>query len=158
MNRKFKIDLLGSILCVVLPGLIIWSRPQWVGLSAEQRGPAIAVLCIVFVVLLLAFSFSDSSRPAIAWRAVKQWARDRGLLDRSTSAGAQPDDARSRAAALKQLLADRHFWRWRYRERWVLVAGDVPLVKRLAPGLVEAGYLITGDAVLLYAQQTRDTL
>ncbi len=31
-------------------------------------------------------------------------------------------------------------------------------MKRLAPGLVEAGYLITGGTVLLYAQQTRDTL
>lgn len=158
MNRKFNIDLFGSILFVVLPGMIIWARPHWVWLSAEQRGPAIVVLCIVFVVLLLAFSFSDSSRSAIAWRAVKQWARDRGHLNRSTSSAAEPDDVRSRAAALKQLLVDRHGWRWRYRNRWVLVAGDTPLVKRLAPGLTDTGYAITGDTVLLYAKQTSNTL
>ena len=158
MNRKFKIDFFGTILCVVLPGLMIWARPHWVGIPSEYRGPAIAVLCIVFVILLLAFSFSDSSRPAIAWRAARQWARDRGRQDRSAPASARSDDARSRGLALKQSLADRHGCRWRYRERWVLVAGDVPLVRRVAPGLVEAGYLITGDTVLLYAKQTRDTL
>ncbi|WP_179402254.1 ImcF-related family protein [Burkholderia guangdongensis] len=158
MNRKFKIDFFGTIVCVVLPGLIIWARPQWLGISAAHRGPAIAILCIVFVVLLLAFSFSDSSRPAIAWRAVRQWARDRGPHDRSASMAAEPDEARSRAAALKQLLVDRHGWRWQYRERWVLVTGDEPTVIRLAPGLIDSGYAITDHAVLLYAKQTRDTL
>ncbi|PCE33774.1 type VI secretion protein VasK [Burkholderia ubonensis subsp. mesacidophila] len=39
-----------------------------------------------------------------------------------------------------------------------MVAGDEPLVKRLAPGLTDAGYAITGDAVLLYARQTSSTL
>lgn len=67
-------------------------------------------------------------------------------------------DAQARALALRNNLADRYGWRWRYSERWVLVAGDVPLVKRLAPGLVEAGYLITSGTVLLYPRQTRDTL
>ena len=59
---------------------------------------------------------------------------------------------------MKQLLVDRHGWRWRYRERWVLVAGDEPLVKRLAPGLTETGYAIAGDTMLLYAKQTSNTL
>lgn len=158
MNRKFNIDLFGSILFVALPGMIIWARPHWVWLSTEQRGPAIVVLCMVFVVLLLAFSFSDSSRSAIAWRAVKQWARDRGHLNRSMSSVAHPDDVRSRAAVLEQWLVDRHGWRWRYRDRWVLVAGDAPLVKRLAPDLADTGYAITGDTVLLYAKQTSNTL
>ncbi|KVC87355.1 type VI secretion protein VasK [Burkholderia ubonensis] len=39
-----------------------------------------------------------------------------------------------------------------------MIAGDEPLVKRLAPGLTDAGYAITGDAVLLYAKQTSSTL
>ena len=59
---------------------------------------------------------------------------------------------------LKSALKDRHGWRWRYRDRWILVAGDEPLVKRLAPGLVNSGYAITGDAVLLYAKQTSTKL
>ncbi|HKT95141.1 MAG TPA: ImcF-related family protein, partial [Paraburkholderia sp.] len=52
----------------------------------------------------------------------------------------------------------RHGRRWRYRERWVLVAGDEPLVKRLVPGLVEHGYKLTGNVVLLYTKQTSTTL
>ncbi|CAB3810111.1 hypothetical protein LMG28688_07160 [Paraburkholderia caffeinitolerans] len=56
------------------------------------------------------------------------------------------------------MLKDRHGRRWRYRDRWVLVAGDEPLVKRLAPGLVDSGYAIIGNAVLLYAKQTGNTL
>ena len=47
---------------------------------------------------------------------------------------------------------------WKYRERWVLVAGDEPLVKRLAPDLAEHGYAMTGNAVLLYAKQTSNKL
>ncbi|WP_080417666.1 ImcF-related family protein [Burkholderia ubonensis] len=158
MNRKFKIDLLGSILVVALPGMLIWTQPQWVGLSASERGPAIAALCVVFVILLLVFSYSDSSRAAVAWRAVQQWLRDRGHSAFSASSGKQVGDARDRAEKLKRALIERNGWLWRYRERWVLIAGDEPLVRRLAPGMVETGYAITGDVVLLYARQMSDAL
>ncbi|WP_244134912.1 ImcF-related family protein [Burkholderia sp. BCC0322] len=76
----------------------------------------------------------------------------------ATAGGAQSSAARSRAANLHTLLADRHGWLWRYRERWVLVAGDGPLVGRLAPGLTDTGYAIVGDAVLLYGKQTNNEL
>ncbi|WP_080439088.1 ImcF-related family protein [Burkholderia ubonensis] len=158
MNRKFKIDLLGSILVVALPGMLIWTQPQWVGLSASERGPAIAALCVVFVILLLVFSYSDSSRAAVAWRAVQQWLRDRGHSAFSASSGKQVGDARDRAEKLERALIERNGWLWRYRERWVLIAGDEPLVRRLAPGMVETGYAITGDVVLLYARQMSDAL
>ncbi|WP_080439859.1 ImcF-related family protein [Burkholderia ubonensis] len=158
MNRKFKIDLLGSILVVALPGMLIWKQPQWVGLSTSERGPAIAALCVVFVILLLVFSYSDSSRAAVAWRAVQQWLRDRGHSAFSASSSKQVGDARDRAEKLKRALIERNGWLWRYRERWVLIAGDAPLVRRLAPGMVETGYEITGDVVLLYARQMSDAL
>ncbi len=38
------------------------------------------------------------------------------------------------------------------------MAGDLPLVKRLAPGLVDTGYALTGNTVLLYARQTSTTI
>lgn len=60
--------------------------------------------------------------------------------------------------SLRDLLHDRHGRRWRYRDRWILVVGDEPLVKRLAPGLTDSGYAITGGVVLLYAKQTSNTL
>ena len=68
----------------------------------------------------------------------------------------QPDD--TRAAALRNVLYERHGWRWRYKNRWLLIAGDEPQMKRLAPELLEAGYLIAGDTVLLHAKQTATTL
>lgn len=157
MNRTFKLDLFGTLVCVILPGLVIWLRPHWVGIADAYRGPAIAGLCVVFVVLFLAFSLSDSLRPTFAWLAVQRWVRNRTPGNRSATAG-QLDHARSRAAALKQSLADRHGWRWRYRDRWLVVAADEALVRRLAPGLADKGFLITGSTVLLYAKQTNDAL
>lgn len=158
MFRKFRIDILSVIIVVVLPGLLVWFKGDWVGLrSAEQRAVGIVALCIVFVVLYLWCSFDASSRPAVAARRIRYW------VAKQINSSAEPDDVNapvgdSRGAALRNCLRDRHGWRWRYRDRWVLIAGDLPLVKRVAPGLVDAGYLVTGNTVLLYARQTRDTL
>ncbi|WP_199544933.1 ImcF-related family protein [Paraburkholderia kururiensis] len=158
MLRKFRIDILSIVIVVVLPGLLIWYKGDWVGLhSAEKRAEGIVALCVVFVVLYLWFSFDSSSRPAVAARRIRYW------IGKKINSSPEPRNANalvgnSRGAALRSSLRDRHGWRWRYRERWVLVAGDEPLVKRLAPGLVGTGYAITGGAVLLYAKQTSDTL
>jgi type VI secretion system protein ImpL len=158
MNRKFKLDLLGSALFVGLPGLLVWKKPEWVGIAPADRGLAIALLCVLFVLLLLIFSYSDSSRPAMAWRAVKQWVADHGPLRTSDAQSGKVGTQGSRSDELKQQLIDRYGRRWRYSNRWVVVAGDLPLVKRLAPGLADKGYAITSDTVLLYAKQTSSAL
>ncbi|WP_296224970.1 ImcF-related family protein [Ralstonia sp. UBA689] len=158
MNRKFRLDLFGTLVLVVIPGLIVWYRPHWIGLAPENRGLALVVLCAIFLVLLLAFSFSDSSRPAVALHALKQWVLKHGNRPSSASTVDHRNEEQARAMTLKHLLADRHGWRWRYRDRWVLVVGDEPLIKLLAPGLAETGYMLTGDTVLLYAKQTGNTL
>jgi len=159
MPRKFRTDILSVVILVVLPGLLIWFKgDSWLGLhSAESRAGWIVALCVVFVVLCLWFSFDESSRPAIAARRIRYWVAKQ-FSSSSAQSGRVASAEGSRAADLRNSLRDRHGWRWRYRERWVLVAGDVPLVKRLAPGLVDTGYLITGDIVLLYAKQTTDKL
>ncbi|OJA34545.1 ImcF-related family protein [Burkholderia ubonensis] len=159
MLRKFRIDILSIVIVVVLPGLLIWFKgDSWMSLhSPEKRAEWIVALCIVFVLLYLWFSFDASSRPAVAARRVRYWL-EKQFDSSHEQGGSAVSVGQSRAAGLRDSLRDRHGWRWRCRERWVLVAGDLPLVKRLAPGLVEEGYLITGDTVLLYARQTRDTL
>lgn len=159
MLRKFRIDILSVLILVVLPGLLIWMKgDSWIGMhSAEQRAGWIVALCIAFVLLFLLFSFDASSRPAIAARRVRLWVQQRfGLSPDHPDGGASTDG--SRAAKLRRSLRDRHGWRWRSRERWILVAGDEPIVNRLAPGLVATGYAITGGTVLLYAKQTSNTL
>ena len=159
MLNKFRIDILSIVIAVVLPGLAVWFEGDTVfGLhSAEARAAWIVALCIVFVVLFLWCSFDSSARPAVAMRRVRHWVgrqfkSEAGRRDSATSEGA------ARAASLLNSLRDRHGWRWRYRQQWVLVVGDDAFVKRLAPGLVESGYAITGDAVLLYARPTSNGL
>ncbi|MCA8241758.1 ImcF-related family protein [Burkholderia sp. AU32262] len=153
MNRIFKLDLFGSLVFVVLPGLIIWIRPHWMGLTDADRGLALVILCAIFVALLLIFSFSDSSRPVDGWRAVKKWVNGHTPRVLASSGSGTTVNAATRAESLKQAQRERHGWRWRYRDRWVLVAGDYPLVRRLAPGLADTGYAILGNTVVLYARK-----
>lgn len=122
----------------------------------------VGAVILIGVIVLLA-----RAPMASAWRTVARQARGRSAdqYDRDPAArvGAarkeEPVDlSRHRSVGLKGVLRDRHGWRWRYRDRWVLVVGDEPLIKLLAPGLAEAGYLLTGDTVLLYAKQTGNAL
>jgi type VI secretion system protein ImpL len=161
MLRKFRIDLASIVLFVVLPGLAIWVKgDDWLGLhTPEMRAGWIVALCVVFVALFAWFSFDASSRPVVAARRIKHWVGEQlGRRADSAATTAQAAAGRARAHTLRDVLRDRHGWRWHYRDRWVVVAGDEPLVKRLAPGLADSGYAITGDTVLLYARQTTDKL
>lgn len=102
-----------------------------------------------------------------AWRLVARQASDRSANRHDRDPAARVGAARTEASAdlgsyrarsLRESLRDRHGWRWRYRDRWVLVAGDEPIVNRLAPGLSDAGYVVRGDTVLLYARQSGNAL
>lgn len=158
MFRKFRIDILSIVIAVILPGLLIWFKGDWVGLhSVERRAGWIVALCVVFVVWFLWFSFDSSSRPAIAARRIKHWVAKQ--INASTGEGdSKAAVGGGRAAVLRSNLLNRHGWRWRYRDRWVLVAGDEPFVRRLAPGLVDTGSIVLGNTVLLYARQIGDQL
>ncbi|WP_260466806.1 ImcF-related family protein [Pandoraea apista] len=57
----------------------------------------------------------------------------------------------TRASALKRALQDRHGWRWRYHERWILVSGEDRLVEHLSPSLVADGFTLSTEGVPLYA-------
>ncbi|MFM0327862.1 type VI secretion protein VasK, partial [Caballeronia glebae] len=59
---------------------------------------------------------------------------------------------------LETTLRHRYGWRWRSLTRWIAVVGDEARVKSVVPGLLEAGYLIAGDTVLIHAKQGRDNL
>jgi type VI secretion system protein ImpL len=122
----------------------------------------VGVVVIIGLIVLLAHA-----PLAWAWGLVARYAggRSQSQYDRDPAAriGAASIEApaaldSSRAQSLREVLCDRHGWRWRYRDRWVLVAGDEPIVNRLAPGLANAGYIVRGDTVLLYGRQTGNTL
>ncbi|WP_027194915.1 ImcF-related family protein [Paraburkholderia sprentiae] len=122
---------------------------------------------IVVVILIGSFILLLRAPLAGAWKFVARNAPGRAgkQYDRDPMArvgAAQKEDVVNlneyRGQILKARLGERHGWRWRYRERWVLIAGDEPLVKRIVPGLADDGYAINGDIVLLYAKQTTDKL
>ncbi|GLQ48610.1 ImcF-related family protein [Dyella flava] len=54
-------------------------------------------------------------------------------------------------ALLCDALRDRYGWRWRYRDRWLLVCGDDAVVDAVAPALRKEGYAVHPGMVLLHA-------
>ncbi|GLU33741.1 ImcF-related family protein [Trinickia caryophylli] len=148
---------------IVIAATIAAALVAWFKGSTLDPSPFHRVLVIVVIgVFLLALR----APLAGAWRIVAKHAPGRSSkrYDRDPLArigAAQKEDVVDvnayRSTNLRDALRDRHGWRWRYRDRWVLIAGDESLVKRLAPGLVDAGYALTGNTILLYAKQTRDT-
>ena len=109
------------------------------------------LLCLIFVKFFEAILLWIASMRATRW--LMRYDAHSDVPKSDQAAGSS-----SRSVSLSEELRDRHGRRWHWRDRWVLVAGDEPLVKRLAPGLADSGYMITGDVVLLYAKQNTDKL
>ncbi|WP_211450961.1 ImcF-related family protein [Collimonas antrihumi] len=67
------------------------------------------------------------------------------------------DPLKQRIAALKEHLQETHGWRWRYRDRWLLLCGEPTAIDQLAPTLRRNGWAITPHAVLLYGGKRGST-
>ncbi|WP_322062867.1 ImcF-related family protein [Paraburkholderia sp. J63] len=131
-------------------------------IAREQRWSMARLVIFELALLagmLLSFLFAKFFEAILLWIAsmrATQW-----LLRYDAQKGVRKaGNVAESSLSLPDAIKDRHGsrWGWPYRDRWVLVAGDEPLVKRLAPGLTDTGYALTGDAVLLYAKQTGTTL
>ncbi|AXF22848.1 type VI secretion protein VasK [Burkholderia pyrrocinia] len=153
---------IAAVIVFLVLGIAVWVEGPRYGWSRDTLIIIELSLFSTLLVVILLVKFFEWVLLQIASLRASRWFARYDAGKRSTSVGsgdsAAQTGATDRAAMLRNILADRYGWRWRYRERCVLVAGDLPLVRRLAPGLVDTGYLITGDTVLLYARQTRDTL
>ncbi|MDN7425896.1 ImcF-related family protein [Burkholderia sp. AU45388] len=132
------------------------------GWSLEIRIIIELILFSVLLVVILLVKYLEGVLLWIASLKASRWFARYDAGQRAVSVDpndqSQPPGQADRAAALRNTLRDYHGSRWRYRARWVLIAGDEPLVRRLAPGLIETGYAISGETVLLYAKQTSSTL
>lgn len=147
------------IAATIAAALLAW----FVG-SAVDPSPVHRVLAVVLVgALVLAWRAPLTG----AWRIAAWYATSRSNTqyerDPMARVGAVQNAEVANVGAyhsanLRDALRDRHGRRWCYRDRWVLVAGDELLVKQLVPGLVDRGYVVSGDTVLLYAKQTTDKL
>ncbi|KVS46784.1 ImcF-related family protein [Burkholderia ubonensis] len=139
-------------------GIAVWVEGPRHGWSRDTRIIIELSLFSVFLIVLLLVKHLELVLLWIASLRASRWFANYDAGKRAASNLDEPAGQVDHATALRNALRDLHGWRWRYREQWVLIAGDEPLVKRLAPGLTDAGYAITGDAVLLYAKQTSSTL
>ncbi|MGH8779860.1 ImcF-related family protein [Paraburkholderia sp.] len=145
-----------GILFVAL-GAAAWTEGSSRGWSFDTR--IIIELCLLSG-MLLALMFVKYFEAVLLWVASMRATRwlmhydsQKQVSDPSEGPAFAQGVVPGKAVELREVLRERHGWRWRYRDRWIVLAGDEPLVKRLAPRLVETGYVITGDAVLLYARQ-----
>ncbi|WP_321908732.1 ImcF-related family protein [Paraburkholderia sp. J11-2] len=144
-------------------GLAVWFEGLGQGWPSSTRIIIVLVLVIIWLALLILIKFFELILLQIATLRAARWLTHYDVNHRAGSAGQQaqagdesvPTDF---ADSLRQMLRERHGFFWRYRESWVLVAGDLPIVKRIAPGLAELGYAFTGDTILLYANQTSTTI
>jgi hypothetical protein len=143
-------------------GIAVWVEGPGQGWSRDTR--IIIELCLfsgllISVILVKYFEavvLWIASMRAARWLAHYDWKRQaRGGAGEATPS---QDGDLGRPDALRNALRERHGWRWQYRDRWVVVAGDEAIVKRLAPPLVQDGFTISGDTILLYARQTGDQL
>ncbi|TDN59328.1 ImcF-related family protein [Paraburkholderia sp. BL10I2N1] len=153
---------IGVGILFVAVGLAVWMEGPSRGWPFQTR--IIIELCL-FSGLLLALMFVKYFEAVLLWIASMRAMRWLARYDSQKQAQSANEGLAfahvptpEKIVMLRDALRERHGWRWRYRDRWVVVAGDEPLVKRLAPGLADTGYAITGDTVLLYAKQTTDKL
>jgi type VI secretion system protein ImpL len=72
------------------------------------------------------------------------------LLDFNRPPEAQ-DDARITAFdTLRFTLRHRYGWHWKHKQPWLLVTGETEVVEKIAPGLTQARWLESQNAVLLW--------
>ncbi|WP_175694555.1 ImcF-related family protein [Burkholderia ambifaria] len=153
---------IAAVIVFLALGIAVWVEGPRYGWSRDTRIIVELLLCVAMLVVVLLVKYLEgvllwiASLRASRWFARYDAARHAASVDHDDQ-DPLPEQT-DRAAALRNALQDRHGRRWRYSERWVLIAGDEPLVKRLAPGLVDTGFAITGDTVLLYAKQTSSML
>jgi type VI secretion system protein ImpL len=142
-------------------GIAVWMEGARYGWSRDARIMIeLGLLCALLLVVLFA-KYLEAVLLVIASSRASRWLVRYDFRNHAPSgqrdALNEHDEQAYPAAALRGILRHRHGRHWRYRDRWILVAGGEPEVRRLAPDLAEKGYEVTANAVLLYARQTTTT-
>ena len=149
--KKFRLDLISVLIVVLIPGLVIWFKGDLVGVNTpDQRATAILILCVVLLVGFLAFSFEDTSRLSVARKRLARFILGRSGTSASAPAQGLPSPTRSEWLDLADVLKGAHGLRWRYRRSRLLLSGEESVIARALPDLVDTGWLVTQDAVLLW--------
>jgi type VI secretion system protein ImpL len=141
-------------------GVAVWFEGPTYGWSRDTRIVVeLCLLCALLLSIILVKYFEGVLLWIASLRAARWFARfDMNKQTETGVEGGASDNVKThdRATALRDILRERHGWRWRYRDRWITVAGDEPIIARLSPDLAQNGYTASGDAVLVYAKQVGD--
>ena len=156
MLKKFRLDITCAMVFAVLPGLLIWFKGESLfGLaSVEQRAGWIVGLCVAFVMIVSLCGLAVLARPAVGMRRIGNWVADFIKFPmKMADAGSvgEVEFSKSRIVDLKFRLQEAHGWKWRRRDRWLLLCGEAHAIDQVAPTLRRDGWALTPQALLLYS-------
>ncbi|AQV93833.1 type VI secretion protein VasK [Cupriavidus necator] len=161
--RKLQLDLVSILIAALLAMLAIYFWGDYGGINTpEERSWWLSVLAILALVLAVIASLDRFGRWMDAVRALGKWLHVRQTDMAGTTQGSIAESqsaAESASGSLKRLRRElRLELGWRYRERrpWLLLTGDDMAITGLLPALAFQSWLVTPNAVLLFARTGKD--
>ncbi|WP_432260040.1 ImcF-related family protein [Cupriavidus sp. TMH.W2] len=161
--KKLQLDLVSILIAALLAMLAMYFWGEYAGINTpEERSWWLSVLAIFALVLAVIASLDGFGRWMDAVRALGKWLHVRQTDTAGTTQGSIAENqsaARSASGSLKQLRRElRLELGWRYRERrpWLLLSGDDMAITGLLPALASQSWLVSPDAVLLFARTGKD--
>ena len=155
---KLRKDLLSILITALLTigGILIFGEHLGIK-TPDERSLWFLVVALGTLALAVIACMELWGRWSGAMHTLRKWLRLRqpnmaGTTQASVLAASQTAKPSSnRLDPLRQELEQRHGWRWRYRDRWLLVCGDDAAIDALAPGLRKDGCAVHPGMVLLHA-------
>lgn len=144
--------LAGVALC-----LLVWLRPEWLGVRTDSA-KQIRWLLGAFGLTLLGMSSVGGYCLLAGAVGASSFLRQRGddRLSEESVGGADSNQDASRFTALKPYLREHYGRRWRTKVRLLLVVGDASRVDSLVQGLTEQAWLEGQATVLLSGGDLRE--
>ncbi|WP_026200486.1 ImcF-related family protein [Cupriavidus sp. UYPR2.512] len=161
--KKLPLDLVSILIASLLAMLAIVFWGEYAGINTpEERSWWLSVVAISALVLAVVASLDRWARWMDAVRSLGRWLRVHQTDMAGTTQGSLAESQRlmgSAAGSLQQLrrvLREELGWRYRCRRPWLLLTGDDVAITGLLPALTAQGWLVTNDAVLLFARSGKD--
>lgn len=159
--KKLRIDILSILIIALLAmgTIVIWG--EYGGIKTpEARSVWLSGVALGALVFAAIASFDRLGRWADIVRTLIKRLRQTEMSGTTQwSLSATKNRGKTLAKPFDPLchaLRYAHGLRWRYRQPWLLLTGDDSAIGKLLPELIESGWLITQDAVLLWSKTDKD--
>ncbi len=146
----------GIFIVFLAAALLVWFQGQSHGWSRDSR--IMIELCLLsgLLLCLMLVKYFEAVTLWVASLHAMRWLQHYDRHHSAKSGDTSSETAPTAFANLRDRLRSVHGYRWRYRDRWLLVSGDDLLLDKLAPGLRKSGYVIERGAVLIYGGGDQD--